>query len=79
MEQELVLWKLFGAKLISFKRMSDGRRIGTGLLNPILGRLSLVTMLVSQARFYTQYDNLARWNGKRVTETGCARKKISYY
>lgn len=69
MEEEQVLLKLFGLKLISFKKAPDGTFIGTGFLNPILEKLSLFTMLVVQARFYKQYKNLGRWKGKRVANS----------
>jgi len=66
METEQVYWKLFGVKLISYKRLNDGQITGTGLFNPVLKRLGLFTMLVLQSRFYKKYDDLGRWDGKRV-------------
>jgi MoaA/NifB/PqqE/SkfB family radical SAM enzyme len=35
-------------------------------LNPFIDRLGIIPMLVSQARFYSRYDNLAQWKGKKV-------------
>ena len=68
MEDERILWSLFGRKLFSFKRLGDGQIIGTGLLNPILEKLSLFTMLIYQSGFYRQYTNLGTWNGKNVAK-----------
>jgi len=65
-EDERILWKLFGRNLFSFKRLQDGQIIGTGLLNPVLEKLSLFTMLIYQSGFYKQYKDLGTWNGKRV-------------
>jgi len=69
MEREKVIWKLFGKKLISFKKLKTGEIIGTGLLNPILQRLGFITMLLVQINFYRGYKNLGKWNGKRVSNT----------
>jgi MoaA/NifB/PqqE/SkfB family radical SAM enzyme len=69
MEEEKIFWKLFKVKLISFRRMSDGTIIGTGLLNPLIKRLGFFTMILLQARFYKQYENLGEWKGKRVANT----------
>ena len=66
MEKEEIFWKLFGLKLISFKKFKDGEIIGTGLLNPIVEKLRLFTMIYLQAKFYKNYENLGRWNGKKV-------------
>jgi MoaA/NifB/PqqE/SkfB family radical SAM enzyme len=63
---EQVLWKFLGANLLGYARNGDGQFVGTGLLNPLVDRLGLITMLVSQARLYGQYDDLARWKGKMV-------------
>ena len=65
-EAEQVLWKLFGVKMIAYRRDSDGQFVGTGLLNPLFDRLGLFTMFIAQVRFYSQYANLARWKGKKV-------------
>ena len=65
-EAEQVLWNLFGVKMIAYKRGRDGQFVGTGFLNPLFDKLGLVTMLVSQARLYKQYTDLARWKGKKV-------------
>jgi MoaA/NifB/PqqE/SkfB family radical SAM enzyme len=69
MEEEKVLWKPLGLKLISFKKLEDGEIVGTGFLNPVLDRFSLFTMLYFQAKFYKQYSDLAQWNGKMVSNT----------
>ncbi len=66
MESERILWKLFGLKLVGFKKLDDGQIVGTGILNPIVKKLSIIPMIYLQARFYKQYDNLPRWKGKRV-------------
>jgi MoaA/NifB/PqqE/SkfB family radical SAM enzyme len=65
-EDEQVFLKLFKKNLISFKRLQHGEIVGSGLLNPLLDKFSLFTMLYFQARFYKKYDNLARWKGKIV-------------
>jgi len=36
MEREKVYLKLFGRRLISFKKLETGEIIGTGILNPLL-------------------------------------------
>jgi len=69
MEREYVYLKLFGKKLISFKKLEDGVIIGTGLLNPLLEKLRLFIMLYLQANFYRKYDNLGRYKGKIVPNT----------
>jgi MoaA/NifB/PqqE/SkfB family radical SAM enzyme len=69
LEREKVYLKLFGKKLISFKKFKSGEIIGTGLLNPILDRLGFFTMLLIQAKFYRGYKNLGKWNGKRIANT----------
>jgi len=72
MEREQIFWKLFGKKLISFKRSENGELIGTGLLNPLLEKLRLLrlfTMIYLQSNFYKNYSNLGRWKGKIVSNT----------
>jgi len=69
LETERVYWKLFGLKLIAYKRLADGQIIDTGLLNPIINRFRLFTMLFLQARFYKQYENLGTWKGKQVANS----------
>jgi len=66
---EEVYLRFLGLKLISFKKGKYGLIKGTGLLNPILEKLRLIPMIYLQAKFYKQYDNLSRWNGKRVANT----------
>ena len=69
MESEHTLLKLFGIKLISFKKAADGRLVGTGLFNPILEFFSFFTMIIVNAKFYKHYKNLGTWKGKRVSNT----------
>lgn len=40
-----------------------------GLFNPIVNKFRLLTMLILQARFYKQYENLGTWKGKRVANS----------
>jgi len=68
-EEEKILWKPLGLKLISFKKLDEGEIVGSGFLNPVLDRLSLFTMLYFQTKFYKQYSDLARWKGKMVSNT----------
>jgi MoaA/NifB/PqqE/SkfB family radical SAM enzyme len=67
MNQEQVLWKFLGVKLIGFRKQPDGEIEGTGLLNPLIEKLMLFTTIYFQAKFYKQYEDLARKNGKRVS------------
>ncbi|MBD3196742.1 MAG: radical SAM protein [Candidatus Lokiarchaeota archaeon] len=69
MQQETTYLKLFGKNLISFQKRDTGEIIGTGLLNPLIERLNIVTMFVIQAKFYRAYKELGKWNGKRVANT----------
>ena len=72
MEREQIFWKLFGKKLLSFKRLENDELEGTGILNPLLEkfRLSrLFTMFYFQSKFYKNYSNLGKWEGKMVTNT----------
>ncbi len=69
MIREQIYWKLCGKKLISFKKLEDGDIVGTGILNPLLKKLRLFIMIIMQAKFYKNYDNLGRWNGKMVSNT----------
>jgi hypothetical protein len=66
MNAERVFLKLFGLKLISYSRLSSGQYVGSGILNPLLDRFSLIPVLYLQAKFYKQYKDLGEWNGKRV-------------
>ena len=68
MEKEQIYWKLFGIKLISFKKLETGEIIGTGFLNPLLEKFRLFTMLILQANFYRNYET-GKWNGKIVSNT----------
>ena len=63
MEVEQVYLKIGNSKLISFKKLEDGRIIGTGILNPLLDKLRLFTMLYLQSKLYKNYNNLARYKG----------------
>jgi MoaA/NifB/PqqE/SkfB family radical SAM enzyme len=69
MIREKVIWKLFGKKLISYKKLDSGEIIDTGLLNPLANRLKLVVMTVTQAIFFRKYRNLGKWRGHRVSNT----------
>lgn len=69
MVRERVLLRLFGKKLLSFKKLDTGEVIGTGLLNPIFDKLRFLIMILIQAQFYRQYTNLGQWRGKRVANT----------
>lgn len=69
MIREQIYLKLCGKKLISFKKLEDGDIVGTGILNPLLKKLRLFIMIIMQAKFYKNYDNLGRWNGKMVSNT----------
>ena len=69
MEKEQIYLKIFNTKLISFKKLEDGKIIGTGILNPILEKLRLFVMLYLQAGFYRNYNTLGRWKGKMVANT----------
>lgn len=66
MENEKILVALFGLKLVSYRLARDGTILGTGLLNPVVDRLSLLLMILLQSGFYRKYGNLGRWRGKRV-------------
>jgi len=66
MSEEQVFAKLFGLKLISYRQLETGQYVGSGLLNPLLDRFSLIPVLYLQAKFYKQYRDLGEWHGKRV-------------
>ncbi|MFX1554268.1 MAG: radical SAM protein, partial [Promethearchaeota archaeon] len=71
METEQVFLKLFGRNLISYKKLENGQVVGSGILNPILDRLSiyrLIFMILLQANFYKNME-VGRWKGKVVTNT----------
>ncbi|MFX1478363.1 MAG: radical SAM/SPASM domain-containing protein [Promethearchaeota archaeon] len=72
MEEEHSYLKLFGRNLISYKKLENGQIKGSGILNPILDRLSIyriIFMILLQANFYKQYDNVGKWKGKMVANT----------
>ncbi len=67
MEIEQVFLKRFGRNLISYKKLENGQVVGSGILNPILDKLKvyrLIFMLLLQANFYKQYNNIGKWKGK---------------
>jgi MoaA/NifB/PqqE/SkfB family radical SAM enzyme len=66
-DKEQVLCRFLGVKLVGFRKEADGEIVGTGLLNPLIEKLGLFTTIYFQARFYRQYENLARKNGRRVS------------
>ena len=71
MEIEQVFLKLFGRNLISYKKLENGQVVGSGILNPILDRLSiyrLIFMILLQANFYKNME-VGRWKGKIVSNT----------
>jgi MoaA/NifB/PqqE/SkfB family radical SAM enzyme len=68
MERELVVWQLLGKRLVSYKEREDGKVIGTGFLNPIIDRFSLIVRLIFQTKYFINY-NLGKWHGKRVMNT----------
>jgi MoaA/NifB/PqqE/SkfB family radical SAM enzyme len=69
MEREHVYLRLNNTKLLSYKSLEDGTIIGTGILNPLIDKVSIIMMLIIQAGFYSAYKNLARWRGYRVGNT----------
>jgi len=69
MAVERVYLKIGNTKLISFKKLEDGRIKGTGILNPLLDKFRLFTMLYLQSKLYKNYNNLARYKGMMVTNT----------
>jgi len=72
MEKEHIFLKLFGQKLISYKKLRNGQVAGTGLLNPVLDRLRiyrLIFMILLQSNFYKNYETIGRWKGKMVANT----------
>jgi MoaA/NifB/PqqE/SkfB family radical SAM enzyme len=68
MERELILWQLFGKRLVSYKELENGKVVGTGFFNPIVDRFRLIIMLIFQTKYFNKY-NLGQWHGKRVTNT----------
>jgi hypothetical protein len=68
MVRELIIWRLFGKRLLSYKQLENGETVGTGFLNPIVDRFRLIIMLMFQYKFYKNY-NLGQWRGKRVANT----------
>lgn len=72
MEKEHIFLKLFGQKLISYKKLKNGQVAGTGLLNPLLDKLRiyrLILMILLQSNFYKNYETIGRWKGKMVANT----------
>ncbi len=71
MEIEQVFLKLFGRNLISYKKLDSGQVVGSGILNPLLDRLSiyrLIFMILLQSNFYKNME-VGRWKGKVVSNT----------
>jgi MoaA/NifB/PqqE/SkfB family radical SAM enzyme len=68
MIRERIIWQVFGKRLISYKQLDDGEVVGNGFLNPFIDRFHLITMLITQTKFYNNY-NLGKWRGKRVANT----------
>ena len=72
MQNEQVFLKLFGTKLLSFKTLENGQLLGTGILNPLYNKIRLfrlIIMLLLESNFYQNYKDLAKWEGKMVTNT----------
>jgi MoaA/NifB/PqqE/SkfB family radical SAM enzyme len=72
MEKEHTYLKFFGRNLISYKKLDNGQIVGTGILNPLLDKISLyrlIFVILLQANFYKQYDNVGKWKGKMVANT----------
>jgi len=67
-EREQIFWKFLGRKMISYKRLKNGHVIGTGILNPILDRLSILVMIFFQSNFYKNVA-VGRWKGRLVSNT----------
>jgi MoaA/NifB/PqqE/SkfB family radical SAM enzyme len=68
MERELIIWRLFGKRLVSYKENENGEVVGTGFFNPIVDRFRLIIMLIFQTKYFNKY-NLGKWHGKRVMNT----------
>jgi MoaA/NifB/PqqE/SkfB family radical SAM enzyme len=68
MVRERIIWQLFGKRLVSYKQLENGEVVSTGFLNPFVDRFRLITMLIFQTKFFTNY-NLGQWRGKRVGNT----------
>ena len=72
MEADTIFLKIGNTKLISYKKLDNGQVVGTGILNPLLDRLRiyrLIFMILLQANFYKNYDNIGKWKGKMVANT----------
>ncbi|MFX1495631.1 MAG: radical SAM/SPASM domain-containing protein [Promethearchaeota archaeon] len=67
-EREQIFWKFLGRKMISYKRLKNGQVIGTGILNPLLDRLSILVMIFFQSNFYKNVA-VGRWKGRLVSNT----------
>ncbi len=67
-EREQIFWKFLGRKMISYKRLETGQVIGTGLLNPLIDRLSILVMIFFQSNFYKN-TIVGKWKGKTVSNT----------
>ena len=68
MEKELIIWQLFGKRLLSYRENENGKISGTGFFNPIIDRFSLIIRLIFQTKYFINY-NLGKWHGKRVMNT----------
>jgi len=66
MDDERVFARFLGLKLLSYRQQESGQYVGSGLLNPIIDRFSLIPVIFLQAKFYKQYKDLGEWHGKRV-------------
>ncbi|MHA1689847.1 MAG: radical SAM/SPASM domain-containing protein [Promethearchaeota archaeon] len=70
LEKEQVFLKFLNKNLISYKKLEDGRVIGSGILNPLLDKINvyrLLMVLVLQGNFYN--NEVGKWKGKPVSNT----------
>ncbi len=70
MNREHVFLRLFNRNLISYKKLENGQVVGSGILNPILDKLSifrLLMVILLQANFYN--TEVGKWKGKIVSNT----------
>lgn len=63
MERELIIWRLFGKRLVSYKENENGDVVGTGFFNPIVDRFRLIIMLIFQTKYFNNY-NLGKYSSK---------------
>ena len=59
MVRERTLLKIFGKKLVSFKKLDTGEIIGTGVLNPLFDKLSFLIMILPHSLPHTGLITIA--------------------